>query len=207
MIGVRTGIWASDPLMGAGLISYFRSCSEICVLPQEWLTRAQVFLVVTDHVDTRTMKVLRTNATASDSPTVLVTGRVDPHQLLTVLDHGVITILPRQEATGSLVIDSIKNAVAGRGALPEELQSELVQQVGRLQRDVLAPLGINNHGLSEREMQVLRLLADGLDTSEIAVRLSYSERTVKGAIGSVLNRFQVRNRVHAIAYALRAGVI
>lgn len=207
MIGVRTGIWTSDPLMGVGLISYFRSHSEICVLPEERLTRAQVFLVVTDHVNTQTMKVLRTNATVSDSPTVLVTGRVNPHQLLTVLDHGVITILPRQEATGTMVIDSIKNAVDGRGALPEELQSELVQQVGRLQRDVLAPLGINNHGLSEREMQVLRLLADGLDTSEIAVRLSYSERTVKGAIGSVLNRFQVRNRVHAIAYALRAGVI
>ena len=55
--------------------------------------------------------------------------------------------------------------------------------------------------------EVLKLLADGLDTSEIARRLSYSERTIKAVLHDVTARFQLRSRAHAVAYAVRAGLI
>jgi DNA-binding CsgD family transcriptional regulator len=54
---------------------------------------------------------------------------------------------------------------------------------------------------------VLRLVADGLDTSEIAERLSYSERTIKNIIHDVTTRFHLRNRSHAVAFAVRQGLI
>jgi len=54
---------------------------------------------------------------------------------------------------------------------------------------------------------VLRLVADGLETSEIASRLSYSERTIKKVLHEVMTRLQLRNRSHAVAYALRNGLI
>jgi len=54
---------------------------------------------------------------------------------------------------------------------------------------------------------VLRLIADGCDTSEIANRLAYSERTVKNVLHDVTTRLQLRNRSHAVAYALRQGLI
>ena len=54
---------------------------------------------------------------------------------------------------------------------------------------------------------MLRLVADGYGTGEIAEKLSYSERTVKNIIHAVTARFELRNRSHAVAYALRAGVI
>jgi DNA-binding NarL/FixJ family response regulator len=54
---------------------------------------------------------------------------------------------------------------------------------------------------------VLGLVADGLDTREIATKLSYSERTVKNVLHDVTNRFQLRNRAHAVAYALREGLL
>lgn len=61
--------------------------------------------------------------------------------------------------------------------------------------------------LGERELRALRLLADGCDTREIASHLCYSERTVKGIIGTVTERLGVRNRTHAVAHALRHGLI
>jgi DNA-binding NarL/FixJ family response regulator len=56
-------------------------------------------------------------------------------------------------------------------------------------------------------MAVLRLLADGCDTAEVGRRLFYSERTVKNIIHDVTSRLELRNRVHAVAYAIREGLI
>jgi DNA-binding CsgD family transcriptional regulator len=50
-------------------------------------------------------------------------------------------------------------------------------------------------------------VADGLDTDEIAASLSYSSRTVKNILHSVTTRFCLKNRSHAVAYALREGLI
>jgi DNA-binding NarL/FixJ family response regulator len=79
--------------------------------------------------------------------------------------------------------------------------------MGRLQRHVLGPRGLTFSGLSERELGVLRLVADGLDTSEIAERLSYSERTIKNIIHDITTRLHLRNRSHAVAFAMRHGLI
>ena len=54
---------------------------------------------------------------------------------------------------------------------------------------------------------MLRLVADGYDTAEIAQQLAYSERTVKNVLHDVTTRLQLRNRSHAVAYALREGLI
>jgi DNA-binding NarL/FixJ family response regulator len=56
-------------------------------------------------------------------------------------------------------------------------------------------------------VEVLRLVADGLDTTEVAGRLCYSERTVKNVLHDVTTRLRLRNRTHAVAYALRHGLI
>jgi DNA-binding CsgD family transcriptional regulator len=82
-----------------------------------------------------------------------------------------------------------------------------LSQVGRVQRHVLAPRGLTFSGLTERELGVLRLVADGLDTGEIAQQLAYSERTIKNIIHDITTRFHLRNRSHAVAFALRQGLI
>jgi DNA-binding NarL/FixJ family response regulator len=72
---------------------------------------------------------------------------------------------------------------------------------------VLAPRGLKLSGLSTRETDVLRLMAQGMEIREIAEKLSYSERTIKNSVHDVLNRFDLRNRAHAVAFALREGLI
>jgi DNA-binding NarL/FixJ family response regulator len=61
--------------------------------------------------------------------------------------------------------------------------------------------------LTDREVEVLRLVAEGLDTGEIARRLAFSERTIKSVLHDVTTRLQLRNRAHAVAFAVREGFI
>jgi DNA-binding CsgD family transcriptional regulator len=77
----------------------------------------------------------------------------------------------------------------------------------RVQRQMLGPRGLTFSGLAEREIEVLKLVADGFDTAEIATKLSYSQRTVKNVLHDVTSRLHLRNRSHAVAYALRHGLI
>jgi DNA-binding NarL/FixJ family response regulator len=61
--------------------------------------------------------------------------------------------------------------------------------------------------LTGREVHVLRLLADGGSTRDIAQRMSYSERTVKNIVHDVLGKLNGRTRAHAVAVASRRGII
>ena len=86
--------------------------------------------------------------------------------------------------------------------LPPDLLGTLLDQVKRLKQQV--PI---SNGLEPREIDVLRLLADGLGTHQIAEKLCYSERTVKNVLHGIMTRLNLRNRAHAVAYAMRAGLV
>jgi DNA-binding NarL/FixJ family response regulator len=60
---------------------------------------------------------------------------------------------------------------------------------------------------NRRELDVLTLVAEGLSTREIAKKLCYSERTIKNILQDVTMRLSLRNRTHAVAFAIRAGWI
>ena len=62
-------------------------------------------------------------------------------------------------------------------------------------------------GITERERDVLALLADGFTTAEVADRLSVSEHTVRSRIRAILGKLGARNREHAVAKAIRQGVV
>ena len=61
--------------------------------------------------------------------------------------------------------------------------------------------------MTEREVAVLGLLADGHDTAEVGRQLFYSERTVKNIVHDVTSRYDLHNRTHAVAFAIREGFI
>jgi DNA-binding NarL/FixJ family response regulator len=61
--------------------------------------------------------------------------------------------------------------------------------------------------LDDRRLHILRLLADGADTREISLRLCYSPRTIKGLISSIEEQLDSCNRTHAVATAIRQGLI
>ena len=74
-----------------------------------------------------------------------------------------------------------------------------------LHRERFTSPGLPFTGLSGREREILALLADGLSTREVAARLAYPERMVKGVMQGVMLRLNVRNPTQAVACAVRNG--
>jgi len=204
---IRTYVYAADPISAAGLASALRGEPEILVVGDHEIDTASVALIVADEVDPETTRVISAIQRNGCPRVVLVVTRLDDSGLMAAVEAGGCGILRREEATAERLVAAIRAAAAGDGSLPPDLLGRLLNQVGQLQRQVLAPRGLSFSGFTERELEVLRHLADGRDTAEIASILAYSERTVKNVIHEITTRLQLRNRSHAVAYAVRQGLI
>ena len=199
-------VHADDPISQAGVASQLRPRPEVRVLDTADADAARVALVVADKVGDRTLQLLRA-LQRGGSRLVLVVADVDDTDLVSAVEAGIAGLVRRGDATPERLVSVIRSAAAGEGAVPPDLLGRLLDQVGRLQRQVLWPRGLTFAGLAEREIEVLKLVADGFDTAEIAATLSYSQRTVKNVLHDITSRLHLRNRSHAVAYALRQGLI
>jgi DNA-binding NarL/FixJ family response regulator len=202
---VRVVIQATDPITYVGLSSFLQSRPEVVVV--EHRDEADVQVMSTERVGPEALARLRTSAADGGRPTVLMAGELDESPLLTLVECHVVAILPKNSVTGDQLVDCVVAAAAGNGVMPRDVLGTLLRRINVLQREVLAPAGLSASGLEPREVDVLRLIAEGWGTEEIAKELAYSERTVKNVIFNLTTRLHLRNRAHAVAYALRAGVI
>lgn len=200
-------VYARDPVSQVGIAAQLRARPDVSVVDDGDVDAARVAVVVTDEVDEETIRVVRALQRNGCPRVVLVATNLDDRGLLAAVEAGVCGVLRRSQAEAEQLCAAISAAAGGDGAMPSDLLGRLMRQVGQLQRQVLAPRGLTFSGLTEREITVLRLIADGLDTAEVADRLCYSERTVKNVIHDVTSRLRLRNRTHAVAYALRQGLI
>jgi DNA-binding NarL/FixJ family response regulator len=202
---IATYVHGRDPISQAGVISQLRMRPEIRIVDSA--DQAVVAVIIADQVDETTTRELRSMRKDGRPRLMLVATTVDDAALVAAAEAGVGGLLRRSDASADLLIRTIVRVASGEGEVPPDLLGRLLEQVGRLQRQVLAPRGLTFTGLTPRETQVLRLVADGHDTSEIALQLSYSERTVKNELHDLTTRLQHRNRTHAVAYAVREGLI
>jgi len=200
-------VQAWDPISKAGVASQLRPRPEVQLVDPGELDQAEVAVVVTESVDEEVLRVLRAVRRGSAPRTVLIAAMLDDAAVVTAAEAGVSALVRRCEVTAERLVSVILKARDGGAEMPADLLAGLLGQVGRLQRQVLAPRGLRFSGLSDREVEVLRLVAEGLDTSEIARRLAFSERTIKSVLHDVTTRLQLRNRAHAVAFAVREGFI
>lgn len=200
-------IRAVDPILQNGVASHFRDQPQIQIVDTVSPEQAEVAVAVVDRMTEDALQIIRSLRRQGCKNVVVIATQVDSKDLLMATEAGCCGLLRRSEASPERLVAAVRAAAAGDGTLPPDLLGSLFAQVGRLQRQLLTPLGVNGNGLTRRELQVLRLLAEGHATSEIADRLAYSERTVKNIIHDVTTRYQLRNRTHAVAYAIREGLI
>lgn len=196
-----------DAISQAGLAATLKAQSEIQLVESDDAWPECVVMLTVDRIDDDTRQRLRALQRRGFRRIVLISSHVDDGDLMAVVEDGVSAVTRRSETTPELLVRLAKAASRGDGVVPADLLGRLLDRVSRLQRNVLEPKGLNLAGISERETAVLRLVADGFDTREIAERLCYSQRTVKTILYDITNRFQLRNRSHAVAYALREGLI
>lgn len=204
---VDVRVLATDSVSEMGVRAQLRGRPELRLLEAQRADPVAVTLVVTDEVDETAVRMMREARCTDRSGVVLVSTRIDDGGLLAAVEAGAGAIVPRCEATPERLTTAVVSVAEGRGDVSSDLLGRLLDQVGNLQRTVLASRGLGPSGLSDREVQVLRLVADGADTCEIASSLAYSERTVKNVIHDITTRLQLRNRAHAVAYAVRHGLI
>ena len=202
---VATYVHARDPISQAGVVAQLRMRPEIRVV--ETAPQSAVAVMIADTVDEATTRELRAMRKDGQPRLMLVATTVDDAALVAAAEAGVAGLLRRCDASADMLVRTIVKVASGEGEVPPDLLGRLLEQVGRLQRQVLAPRGLTFTGLTPRETEVLRLVADGLDTGEIALRMCYSERTVKNVLHDLTTRLQLRNRTHAVAYAVREGLI
>ncbi len=198
---VAVGVLAADPLLRTGLLSALRGQPGVRLVDGN---QASVLVAVTDNI--RTLPYLVGDA-ARHARLVLVADPPQPGDLWAAIESGLIVFVPRKEASTERLRRAISDAHQGRGHLPPEQLGQMLQGLARLHREVLVPNDLTPTGLSSREVTVLRLLADGQDTAEIAAEMAYSERTVKNILHKLTSRLGLRNRTHAVSYALRHGLI
>lgn len=204
---IAVTVHATDPITLAGVTSHLGADARLTVTTGEPPADVTVIVLVAERVGWAVLATMRRWNELLGKPIVLVVNDLSDTDLLTIVECGVVAVLPRASASGERIVGAVLTAATGGGVMPANLLGELLAHVGRLQREVLSPNGLNNAGLTPREVTVLRLMANGLDTAEIAEELSYSDRTVKNVISAFTSRLNLRNRAHAVAYALRAGVI
>jgi DNA-binding NarL/FixJ family response regulator len=126
---------------------------------------------------------------------------------LRAIEYGVEVILWRHEAAGQRLLQAVLAAARGDIRLPLDLGKRLRTQVGELRRSTSSRSGAPVVGMAPREIDVIRLVAEGLDTKTIATELSYSERTIKRILFDVKTRLDLRNRAHTVAYTFRYGYL
>jgi NarL family two-component system response regulator YdfI len=100
------------------------------------------------------------------------------------------------------LFNTIRAACRGETLLKPEIIARLLSKVGET-----SPAASSQTDLTGRELEVLRAVAQGERSKEIAVRLGISERTVKAHLASIYNRLGVDNRAAAIAVAAQKGIL
>jgi DNA-binding NarL/FixJ family response regulator len=117
--------------------------------------------------------------------------------------HGYLLKDLRPEQLYELIRAVMRNETALSPAIAGRLLREFREHSERRAVATVEPPG---PGLTQREIQILQLVAEGLSNKEIGVRLSITEGTVKNHVHNALEKLQLENRIQAAAYVVRHGL-
>jgi DNA-binding NarL/FixJ family response regulator len=197
-------VWVDDPHavvrrgMVATLAGEFTVVGESDRLaPTPDLDRAGVLVF---HADGPVVGAALRMSSGRGTRLVATVRRPDDARLHELVAAGVAAIVFHDDLTPDLLLDTVRSAARNRANLPADVLPRLLERAGRV-----APAAPG--ALTQREREVLRMLADGQDTRAIAAGLCYSERTVKNVVHDVLTKLNCRTRAQAVGLATRAGVI
>jgi DNA-binding NarL/FixJ family response regulator len=138
---------------------------------------------------------------------VVCSSRSDEQDVLAAVQAGAVGYLCKDTLTPETLETGVRGASNGAGVMTPEILGNLLRGISRVSREVLEPRGLSLSWLTAREQEVLRLVAAGHPTREVAQKLCYSERTIKNVIHDVVTKLNARTRSQAVAQAVREGLI
>jgi DNA-binding NarL/FixJ family response regulator len=193
---IRVLVVTTDELTRIGLAASLRANVELDVLPEGSGNDRDPDVAVLAPGASAGEIPAALWARVPDVPTVLVADHtVDPVALTA---HGVVAVVPRRCPPDEL---------AGRVVAAAALTDADPEQILAVLRRETRPADRASTEVSQRELTVLRMLAEGRRIEDIACELACSERTVRNTVYALVRRLNLRNQAHAVAYAVRAGLV
>ena len=205
-------VHADDPVVYSGVLSLLRPRPELSLQTEDVSSAASVLVLCVDSVDASALALLRTYWRTRALQTVLLVGQMLEAELFEALECGVRTIVRRQEASPERLVHAIAMADRGAGDLPPDMLGNLLGQLGRALRTgsgsrsaarTAAPLP----GFSQREIDVVRLVAEGLDNEHIAQRLVMSTATARTHVSRAMSKVGARDRAQLVVFAYETGLV
>ncbi len=198
--GFRMILEARDDIEVVGEAGNGREAVELAAR-----TTADVILMDVRMPDVDGVEATRTILAAGSTARVLVLTTFD-------LDEYVVQAI-RAGASGFLLkdvrpvelVDAIRVVAAGEALLAPSVTRRLLDRFALAVPDDRTPPALD--ALTERELEILRLVAQGLSNAEIAERLVVGETTVKTHVSAVLRKLGLRDRVQAVIAAYDAGLV
>jgi two-component system nitrate/nitrite response regulator NarL len=136
---------------------------------------------------------------------VVLTISDDDVDIMSAVMAGACGYLLKDSSIEELVA-GIRASAAGEALISPRIASKVLHLL-RSQSPATGAANTNRAELSERELQVLRLIANGKDNADIASELFISPKTVKNHISNILMKLQIENRIQAAVYAVRSGIV
>lgn len=159
-------------------------------------------LVLVDHAMSGGLDFIAAVGDAAGAAVVVCSSLCGEDAVLAALQAGAVGVLRKETLGTESLASAVRAAASGTGVVTSELLHELL--------DGLAQNGYEKSTaarLTDREQQVLSLIAEGHPTREVAQQLCYSERTVKNVLHDVVTKLGARSRSQAVAHAVREGLI
>jgi two-component system, NarL family, response regulator LiaR len=144
----------------------------------------------------------RLTAQSPRTNVVMLTSYHDDEHVFPAIRAGALSYVLKEVGPEELA-DAVRKAAAGEAVLHPRVAARVVRELHGARRD--EPNAFRE--LSDREMEVLKLIADGLSNAEIASRLYVSEKTVKSHVSNILGKLHLADRTQAAVYAWRQGVV
>ena len=158
-------------------------------------------IVIVDAAAPNALVFIRDVRATSKARLIVSASSLQQKDILATMEAGAVCVLRKDTLTPESLEASVRATLQGAGVLPSDLLSGLLVAVRAGDGQP------RSSQLTNREEQVLRLIADGHATREVAEELCYSERTVKNVLHDVVTKLGARTRSHAVAHAVRAGLI
>lgn len=159
------------------------------------------------------------HTTLPETPIIIISAVFDKEILQQTLDIGVAGYIPKT-SSNSLIVSAINLVLAGGVYIPHELlystknapvsaekQKEYISPLKTLEKLVTNTADTPPKGLTERQIDIVKCIAEGLSNKQIAYKLNLTEGTVKVHITVILKILNVKNRTSAVIEAAKRGYI
>jgi len=138
---------------------------------------------------------------------IVLTSYHEDEHIFPAIQAGALSYLLKDVAPETLA-EAVRNAARGEAVLHPQVAARLIQELHAAQgASQTQGAGAPFADLTERELEVLRLIAQGLSNAEIAAQLVISERTVKSHVSNILSKLHLSDRTQAAVYAWKEGLM